>query len=190
MSIYTPVTYRGLIASMKRAIESGKPSAIRYPSGKENAAILERFYSAENFDDIGIKRDFDGKDTLDVLIVTHGRIALEAMRASDMLRSEGIKAGILLLEKLKPYFESAELVKKNIPDGTKALLFLEEEIRSGGAGMNLCDKLADFLEKRKINRAILAVDDSFVAVTEKGRSIYESAGIDAESIKKRIKSIL
>ena len=83
-----------------------------------------------------------------------------------------------------------ELVKKNIPDGTKALLFLEEEIRSGGAGMNLCDKLADFLDARKISHAILAIDDSFVASTEKGRSIYESAGIDAESIFKRIKSIL
>ena len=106
-----------------------------------------------------------------------------------MLKSEGIKTGILLLEKLKPYLESAELVKKNIPDGTKALLFLEEEIRSGGAGMNLCDKLETFLVAKDIRHAILALDDNFVANTEKGRSIYESAGIDAESIKKRIKSI-
>jgi deoxyxylulose-5-phosphate synthase len=70
------------------------------------------------------------------------------------------------------------------------VLFLEEEIRSGGAGMNLSDKLKAFLDAKRISHAILAIDDSFVANTEKGRSIYESAGIDAKSIKKQIKGIL
>jgi 1-deoxy-D-xylulose-5-phosphate synthase len=190
MSIYTPVTYRGLIASMKSAIASGEPSAIRYPAGKQNAAVVERFYNDGNFEEIGIKRDFSDSDKPDVLIVTHGRIVLEAMRATEMLKSDGINVGILLLEKLKPYGESAELIKNNISDSTRAVLFLEEEIRSGGAGMNLSDKLKAFLDAKRISHAILAIDDSFVANTEKGRSIYESAGIDAKSIKKQIKGIL
>jgi 1-deoxy-D-xylulose-5-phosphate synthase len=190
ISIYTPVTYRGLIASMKKATEDGEPAAIRYPSGNEKSAILDRFYKNGGFEDIGVKLDYSLDVAPDAIIVTHGRIALEAMRAADELALEGVKVGIMLLEKLKPYSESAELVKRNIPDGTKALLFLEEEIRSGGAGMNLCDKLAASLEAREINHAILAVDDSFVAMGEQGKSILQTAGIDACAIKKAINDII
>ena len=190
ISIYTPVTYRGLIASMKKAIENGEPAAIRYPSGNEKSAIIDRFYKNGGFEDIGVKLDYSLDVAPDAIIVTHGRIALEAMRAADELALEGVKVGIMLLEKLKPYSESAELVKRNIPDGTKALLFLEEEIRSGGAGMNLCDKLAASLEGREIKHAILAVDDSFVAMGEQGKSILQTAGIDACAIKKTINDII
>jgi 1-deoxy-D-xylulose-5-phosphate synthase len=190
ISIYTPVTYRGLIASMKKAIENGEPAAIRYPSGNEKSAIIDRFYKNGGFEDIGVKLDYSLDAAPDAIIVTHGRIALEAMRVADELALEGVKVGIMLLEKLKPYSESAELVKRNIPDGTKALLFLEEEIRSGGAGMNLCDKLAASLEGREIKHAILAVDDSFVAMGEQGKSILQTAGIDACAIKKTINDII
>ena len=57
-------------------------------------------------------------------------------------------------------------------------------------GMNLCDKLAASLEGREINHAILAVDDSFVAMGEQGKSILQTAGIDACAIKKTINDII
>jgi hypothetical protein len=56
--------------------------------------------------------------------------------------------------------------------------------------MNLCDKLAAFLEEREIKHAILAVDDSFVAMGEQGKSILQTAGIDACAIKKTINDII
>ncbi len=190
VKIYTPVTYRGLVASMRAAWADNTPAAIRYPSGKECADVVERFYQEQNFDDIGIKCDFERGDSRQVLIVTHGRIVREAMRAADVLTREGISAGIVLLEMLKPYTESAERVRSVITENTRAILFLEEEIRSGGAGMNLVDKLSVYLDNAHISYGILATDDSFVAIGEMSKSIYESAGVDSASIVNSVKKIL
>ncbi len=188
--IYTPITYKGLVASMRSAIGSGIPSAIRYPSGKECGSVVERFYKNGDFENIGIKCDFDNCDSRKVLIVTYGRIVCEAIKAEEILSKEGIGTGIILLEMLKPYDITAEMIGRAIPNGTNTVLFLEEEIRSGGAGMNLVDKLSGEFERKGIRYAILATDDSFVENTQEGKSIYESAGIDTESIVKSIKNII
>lgn len=190
MSIYTPVTYKGLIASIRQAIESDAPAAVRYPSGREMADVSDRFYGEGDLESIGARVDFSAEDAPSAIIVTQGRIAREAMRACELLSDEGVKVGIILLEYLKPYGESAELVRRHIPDSARALLFVEEGIRSGGMGMNLTDKLAPALDAKGIKHAILAIDDNFVAVGEPGRSIFETAGIDAFSIKNRIIDII
>ena len=175
---------------MNEAINSGVPAAIRYPSGREQSDVIRRFYKNNDFEKIGIKCDFDPSTELDAIIVTHGRITSEAIKAADKLSAMGVKAGIILLEKLKPYTESAELIAKAIPSSARALLFLEEEIRSGGAGMNLSDKLSDFLAKRGIKSDVLAIDDSFVSFVKEGQSIYEAAGVDCENICSRIRKML
>ena len=190
LKIYTPITYGGLVASMRAALSESAPCAVRYPSGKENAEILEKFYRKGDFENIGIRCDFSSEDKPQALIVTYGRIASEAIRAKELLKDEGIRVGIVLLEMLKPYDITAKMIENIIPKETRAILFLEEEIRSGGAGMNLTDKMSAFLENRGIKHGILAVDDSFVAVVEQGKSIYGAAGIDRENIAEIIKKIL
>ena len=190
MTIYTPITYNGLVASMKAGYAKATPCAIRYPSGAEDKRVIEKFYSHGGFDEIGLKRDFEESDAPSALIVTHGRVVLEAIKAQERLAGEGIKVGIVLLEMLKPYDLSADLVYNCIPKSAKALLFLEEEIRSGGAGMNLVDKLTHRLQQGNLKYSILAVDDDFVARSEEGRSIYETARIDATSIVQKIKEMI
>ena len=190
IKIYTPVTYGGLVASMKRSIEDGVPAALRYPSGKESTDVLDRFYKNADFSQIGARTDFHFEDEPQVLIVTHGRIVLEAMNAAGALKDRGVRVGIILLEILKPYEETAKIIEALIPNSVSAVLFLEEEIRSGGAGMNLVDKMNAFLDKKAISREILAVDDSFVTKLEKGKSIYESAGIDSKNIIKTIENLI
>ena len=186
MTIYTPITYRGLEASVEQALKANKPTAVRYPSGSEDEIVVNRFYSGGNFDNIGLKTDFDKNADVRAVIVTYGRIVKEAIVAQNMLKEKGIKVGIILLEMLKPYSISAELIRNALSDSVQAVLFLEEEIRSGGAGMNLTDKLSAHFEEQKINHGILAVDDDFIEFGEQGKSIYESAGIDAGSIKDKI----
>ena len=191
VKIYTPVSYKGLIATMQEAFSLSEPSAIRYPSGAENREIVDRFYKTdEDFSRIGLKCDFDKQEQRRAVIVTHGRIAAEAIKASAMLDMSGISTGIMLLEVLKPYDESARLIRENMPNGVGTVLFLEEEIRSGGAGMNLLDKTAEFFKERDIRTAILATDDDFVESVQKGSSIFEAAGIDAASIVKVIRKAL
>ncbi len=190
VKIYTPVTYNGLCASLKEAFTNNSPCAIRYPSGRESRAVVERFYSDGKFNDIGIKCDFAAADKKDALIVTHGRIVAEAMAAADQLVLSGVKVGIILLEVLKPYGECAERIFNSLPEGVRGVLFLEEEIKCGGMGMNLCDLLGKKLDKANIAYDILAVDDSFVAHTQKGQSIYDAAGVGKQNIIDAINKII
>ena len=189
--IYTPVSYRGLVATVETAIASSEPCAVRYPSGAENPSLVKHFYSEqEDFSRIGVKRDFEGGEERRAVIVTHGRIAAEAIKAAEALSANGISTGIILLEMLKPYEEIAQLVLESLPENVKAVLFLEEEIRSGGAGMNISDKIADKLEERGARHAILAIDDDFVETVEKGSNILAAAGIDASCIEDTVVRLL
>ena len=189
--IYTPVSYRGLVASMQAAVASAEPCAIRYPSGAENSSLIAHFYGDDaDRSEIGIRCDFDENEQRIAVIVTHGRIAAEAIKAAEELGNKGISVGIILLEMLKPYDESARLVIEALPQGVRGVLFLEEEIRSGGMGMNLLDKTSRFLEENEIRARILATDDDFVENVETGSNIFAAAGVDANSIVKTVAEML
>ncbi len=190
MVIYTPITEKGLRASLRAAFDKNCPCAIRYPSGYECDEVVNRFYSGGGFENIGIKSDFSLEDKKQFVIVTHGRIVREAMAAADMLNAEGISVGIALLEMLKPYKDAAEKILALLSNDTRGVLFLEEEIRSGGMGMNLTDIMRSTFEEKGIKYDALAIDDSFVPYVQKGQSIYEAAGIDRNSICEKIKKII
>ena len=190
VKIYTPITQKGLEASLRDAFKNGGPCAIRYPSGYESTAIVERFYQSGDFEHIGIKSDFNISAEKHAVIVTHGRIAEEAITAVKLLKKEGIEVGILLLEILKPYTDSADRIIKALPQNVRGVLFLEEEIMSGGMGMNLANLLRDKFSEQGISYDILATDDSFVTYARKGESIYEAAGVDKNNIIKKIKSLV
>ena len=188
MRIYTPATLGALRAAMTVAYESGSPSAVRYPSGCENERVVNSFYNGGVYNSPSAVRDFE--DTPDVVIITHGRIVLEAMKAKDELSKEGISVGIILLEMLKPYGECAENVARLLQHKPKAVIFLEEEIRSGGMGMNLSDAMERKHVLDGISYGIVAVDDSFVDKREVGQSVYSAAGVDSEHIVMTARSLL
>ncbi len=186
ITLYTPITNEGLKASIDAALASGQPSAVRYPNGKEHGEVIERFYPDRDFSKIGAKADFSSDDEIKAVIITHGRIVKEALKAEKTLKEQGIKTGVVLLEKLKPYGECAETVKNLIPDSAELIVFLEEEIRNGGMGMLLSDKLTEIgaLDGRK--HIIMAIDDSFV-IRDKNEHILKTAGLDADTVVAKIK---
>lgn len=189
LQIYTPITIASLHRAMNAAFLCGKPAAIRYPNGRESQAVVERFEKTRTLDDDFLRTDFDSSDALDAVIVTHGRIVAEAMRAEEMLSSEGIRAGIVLLEQIKPYETVAQRVTKYLPQKACPILFLEEEIRAGGMGMLLSDALRDCEVMQNKTSEILALRDAFL-IPKEGQTIYESAGLDAESIAQTICGML
>lgn len=190
VTIYTPLTYRGLDASIKYALAADTPTAIRYPSGCENDEIIRRFYGNADFVDIGLKCDFASYESKNAVIVTYGSIVLEAIKAAELLSQDGISVGIMLLEQLKPYGHIATLIENSLPNDVKAMLFLEEGILSGGMGMNLVNKLENSPKMQKIRHYILGVDDNFVNNVQTCQSIYECAGIDSKNIAKEISELL
>lgn len=181
MTIFTPATYGALDCAMREALEMNTPTAIRYPRGAEHPEVVARFYGENVPDSIGLRRDFAAGDRLDAVIITHGRIVSEAMRAQKTLAKDGKRVGILLAEFIKPYDKLATLVREALVGIDCPVVTLEEEIRAGGFGMLLLDKLTAFPEFAARKRAIVAIDDSFVEQT-RNEDIYKTAHVDAEDV--------
>ena len=72
----------------------------------------------------------------------------------------------------------------------KAILFYEEEIKSGGMGMNLSALLSDDLIRLGIKYSVLALDDNFAAYSKEGQNAYQMAGVDCFVAENEIKSIM
>ena len=181
MTIYTPITEERLKKAIHESLENGTPCAIRYPRGTENEKIKEEFYSSNIPKNLSAVSNFSKDEYLDLVIITDGVIVTEAMKASSDLSEKGIKTGIILLEKIKPFSECAENICALLPQDKAHIIFLEEEIRSGGMGMNISDEM---IRKNMLsygNFDIIAVDDNFVP-RHKGNTIYDDAGVCAKDI--------
>ena len=185
IKIYTPVTADGLALSINSAVGANCPVAIRYPNGREQDDVLSRFYPDGAYTDIGVRAwNTDGAQCV---IVTHGKIVRQAIKAADALAKQGVRAGILLCEYIKPYDKLASRVAELIGNPETPIVFLEEEIRAGGFGMMLSDAMA---RSGKLPRhAIMAIDDNFVVQT-KDESVYTTAGLDAKSIERTVNSLI
>ena len=189
ITIYTPATFAGLERSVRAALAAGKPAAIRYPNGHEDARIKEVFYPDGEPDTIGTRASYAKGDKPDAVIVCHGRLTREALRATDLAREQGIYVGVLMAERIKPYDRLADEVLALLPDEKIPVLFAEEEIRAGGFGMMLADAMR--CDPRFVGRKYDAVasTDSFVIQTC-DEPIWRTAGVDAESMLSRIRTML
>ena len=183
VSIYTPVTNEALRSVMDEALTLGAPAAIRYPNGCEDAAIVQVFYSQSANVFGRVRADYAENDaqTLDAVIVTHGRIVTEAIKAKEVLKEHGKNVGILLLEQIKPYAKIAKDVAQLLPEQASRVLFLEEEIRTGGMGMNLLDALKNYEIMKNKTLTIKALGDHF-AIQTQNEPIWKSFGLDCDSI--------
>ena len=173
--IYAPVTGAGIAAALSAAADYDGVSAIRYPAGGESTRILAAFYP-EGASALASPtvRVYDSAPTPCVTVLTHGRIAEEALAAAEMLLEQGISIRIILCEYLAPY---AALAREVAPlCGDVPLVFYEEEVRVGGFGEGLSHAL---LMDEKLNRpfALLAAENAF-AVPAAGETVWAAAGVD------------
>ena len=184
VSIFAPVTREGIEASLRASLVRGGVCAVRYPNGVENKIVKESFYPNGIDPKEAPRVRVWGDDSASVTIVTHGRIAAEALAAAHRLADEGISSRVLLCEYLAPY---AALSDEIAPLLRGVVVFLEEEVRGGGFGMNLSDALC-----RKAPLApftILAADNGFLSPVA-GETYYAAAGVDAEAVVRAAKKML
>lgn len=181
MKLYAPMTREALHRTMEQALREPGPVAIRYPNGQEDPAVCAAFYRTEGNGPVRASYAPEEVEAMDAVIVTHGRIVSEALAAVQLAERAGKRVGILLLEQIFPYAETAEAVARLLPTGACRVLFLEEEIYAGGMGVMLSDALSahPVMEDKQVR--ILALKDDF-AVQEKDEPIWTSVGLDRESI--------
>ena len=148
--------------------------------------IQEAFYSGkEQSEKLGARASFEKSEAIDAVIVTDGIVAAEALSACDAVRENGVRAGVILLEKIKPFGECADNIMRLLPNRVKKIVFLEEEIRAGGMGMLISDEMRRRGMLLGIAVDIIAVDDTFVN-RHAGKTMYEDAGVCAEDIAKAL----
>lgn len=190
LKIYTPITFDTLRLAMKESYESNLPCVIRYPNATEDEEIVREFYPEGLSRSLGFAQNFTEGEPLSAIIVTHGKIVKEAMQVQKRLKERDISVGIILLEVLKPYDILADRLLKALPENDCKILFLEEEIQSGGMGMNLSLEMIRRHGLASDSFEILAVDDSFVERRSVGQTIYEAAGVDATKIETAVLRLL
>lgn len=187
--IAEPMSYASLRYHLERSFDAGCLYAIRYPKGAPDDDLYARF-TAHSSADAPLKTDFIPlAEEKRVLIITYGRITAEAVSAEETLSVLGISAGVLLMEQLTPFEHRQTEIMTHVSDQTELIVYLEEGIYNGGAGMILCDGMRDACMQRGIRQKVLAIRDPF-AKSEVGRRMIEVAGIDAGSIVSAVLEIL
>ena len=185
LHLYTPATLDGLKKSMEDAFSNGKICAIRYPNGREDAAVKEHFYPDGVPFEIGMRQDYTGEEAPDAVLVVHGRMASEALQVQKCLAEQNIRLGLLLLEKITPIGEIAAQIASRLPDRTRGLFFLEEEIEQGGMGMSLSAALKEYPTAENKKVGVFALRNPFL-VPGRNQTIREAAGLDAAHIAEKI----
>lgn len=187
MKVLAPITYGSLRAAVDEAANSETPIAVRYPNASESERVAGAFYPNRDYKNFGVRCDFSADAAPEYLFITYGGIVGRVLDAADILKSRGFSAGVILLERLKPYEEVAKQLSRYIA-AAKKVLFVEEGIKNGGAGMLLGDALlrlgSDIYSKYEIH----AIEDNFAA-PERLCDLYAFLGLSPKGIAEKILGI-
>lgn len=179
MTVMAPATLGSLSAMLRDSITATGALAIRYENRPDDPRIIAAFYPEGDYGAYGIRSDAaEPESRADGVILTYGAIVSEALAAAERLRAGGKRVGVLLLEMLAPYDALAERLLPYL-EGTARILFLEEAIRDGGAGMLLGDRLRE--RGVDVPYRVLAIDGHFADPTEPCE-LRRYCGISADDV--------
>ena len=183
IEIFAPATYDALTRALNYSKDITSPIAIRYPNSSESSMVADKFY--KNGFTIGewVRCNFDPKNPPKRIFITYGIIAERVLEAAEFACSESEDSiGVILLERLKPYNEIAKTILPCVKEAKK-IVFVEEGIEYGGAGMllkNELDKISDIQ-----NYKIAAIEDNFASPNYKC-NLWEYVGLFKEILAKKI----
>lgn len=168
MTVLAPCDAHQLEDMLKYAISEDAPFAIRYPRGHADMTRhIEGSFELKN------NVISEGKD---VNIIAVGTMLNIAIKASEILKEQGIDAKVCSASVLKPFDDSI------INSSDKLIVTLEDNLIRGGFG--------EYIAANYTNRVVnLGWPDKFI---EHGdcEYLYKKYGLDAESIAERIRQEL
>ena len=188
MTLYAPATYKTLRLALRLSSTIETPCAIRYNKVEEKNDIIDEFYNDYSPETLTIRTNFKSGDDVDVILITHGDVAQKAIQASKILDCQGIRMGIILAERIMPYGDLVSDILPYIPSKSLPIITLEEEIKAGGFGMMLTDKLRKLEICSNKPFEIIALEDTMA--DRYGADIYQSMGLDPLSIVNRVKQLV
>ena len=168
MTVLAPCDAHQLEDMLEYAISKDAPFAIRYPRGSADmTSHIECSFELKN------NVISEGKD---VNIIAVGTMLNKAIKASEILKEQGIDAKVCSASVLKPFDDSI------INSSDKLIVTLEDNLIRGGFG--------EYIAANYTNRVVnLGWPDKFI---EHGdcEYLYKKYGLDAESIAERIRQEL
>lgn len=184
MTIISPISYESLNDAITYAAASEGPIAIRYPNSSENTEALSEFSRISN-SRFAPLCDFSLDDIPEYIFITYGSIFGHVISAERILKTRGIRTGVIVSEALKPYSDAAKAIYPLLSSCEK-VVFVEEGIKSGGASQNLLTELISLGFDASGKRVeIAAIDDNF-ASPDKICDLYDYVGLSPERIAERM----
>jgi 1-deoxy-D-xylulose-5-phosphate synthase len=158
-------------AMLDFAVASRGPALIRYPRAICVAGVDALDSPLEAGRGV-FARELGGE----ALIVTLGSLVEDALRASDRLSGEGIRADVYSLRFIKP-IDTAFFLEAVAP--YRGILFVEDGVRSGGIGEYLACLVAE--QGRECGVALAGVPDRFIEHGSR-QELLALCGLDAEGM--------
>lgn len=186
MTLLAPCSYDSLSKMVRFASEQSSPVSIRYSNCGENKEALSCFKHVYSHPLCSVMTDFDPTNPPDRIFITYGDILGKVCEAEKILKSDGIDAGVILIETLKPYNSVAKAIFKMI-SSAKRVLYVEEGIKNGGAAEITREELISLgLDMSRVEYKIAAIDDNFASPTDKC-DIYDFVGLSEKNLVEKMK---
>jgi len=176
MTVYSPATHRELALTVEYAAEEmSSPVAVRFPKGAQDegcAGLIDARLGGRPGDFF-----YYGSADASAVLITYGRVCAAAFGAAEFLKREGVKCGVLRLNKIKP-INYAELFGA-LPKSCALAAFAEEGVRTGGVSESIRLELAD---ARPEVRALLFTAGDRFAPHGAEETLFELCGLTAENM--------
>lgn len=180
MTLFAPASYESLISYMRFALNFNGPVAIRYPNSGENSAAISKFKSILTYPLCRVSVNFDANNPPENIFITYGGILNNVIKATEILKDQGKESGIILLETIKPYDDTAKIIAGIIAN-SRRVIYVEEGIKNGGAAEICGEALRSLGALKNTDYRILAIDDDF-ASPESVCDLYDYVGLSPERI--------
>ncbi len=173
VNIYSAETYDEMSEILSECVDSGALNIVRYPKGRESTYDRSGFVCDE-----GKTLSVCGHDNSPVVIVTYGRVTLNAYEASLLLKDK-LDVKIVKLVRCYPFDERQILSHTK---NAKLVYLLEEGIKSGGIAEKIAASLCGKINGKVVINAVDGTHAFHASVNE----LYEHFGMSKESIAKHI----
>ncbi len=178
MTVIIPSDYNEVKQAVKYALEVDGPCYIRV-----SRTNLKTIFDEENYK-FNPKKAVKLTDGSDVTIATNGETLIEVLNAAKFLENDGIKAEILHIPVIKPFFAKEDLIQSAIK--TKNVVTVENHSIIGGVGSLVCETLSENYPCKVFR---IGTSDVFGQSGEQ-RVLMEHYGLTAEKLYKKIKKFL
>lgn len=174
VEILAPTSFEGLKECVEYAYSCDSPVAVRYPNSHESEDVNLHFSYADK--SIGVKLDFDPAMPPKNIYITYGSIVKNVIEAKKTLLKQGVDAGIVLVERIKPYAPVTEYIAKLITPSSH-LVYVEEGIKNGGAAMITESRLIEMNALANgVRFDIAAIENGFANPSEPC-DLYDHVGL-------------